>query len=190
MKLTNIKICINIVLFFFCLQITVFAQTTAFTSLIVNNTRDHLLLFLNLNTEHPIKKKIKEAVESGIPITFSFIITLNKFQNLQLNQNIVKSEILHSMQFDNIKNIYIVKRSWEKNRQNTTKSFAEALRLMGKISSLKVVSLKMLKKGEKYQIRVKSELIKQALPFRLHHILFFFSKWNFKTDWHMIDFIY
>jgi hypothetical protein len=61
---------------------------------------------------------------------------------------------------------------------------------MTTIDSLKIVPLQQLVKGSQYQIRTKAELSKLKLPFYLHHVLFFLSLWDFRTDWYTIDFIF
>lgn len=172
------------------MQSTAFAQNGAVTNLVINNTRDNLLLYLNLEIEKKTWDKIEETVKSGMPVTFSFIITLNKIRNLLKDEEIKEIKATHTIKYNNIKKEYIIRRSWEKNRPNSTESFLKGEELMSQISSLEIIPLKQLEKGEQYQIKAKAELIKQRLPFYLNHILFFLSKRVFKTDWHTIDFIY
>ena len=186
----SIKICINIIILFCWMQSTALAQNAAIADLVINNTRDHLLLYLNLEIEEKIREKIKESVKSGIPITFSFVITLNKIRNLLIDEEVKEIKVTHIIRYNNIKKEYVIRRSWENNRPNLTESFIKGEQLMSQISSLEIVPLIQLVKGNQYQIKAKAELIKESLPFYLNHILFFLSKRVFKTDWHTINFIY
>ena len=172
------------------MQNTAFAKNGTITGLVINNTRDHLLLYLNLEIEKKTRDKIEKTVKSGIPVTFSFIITLNKIRNLLSDEEIKEIKVAHIIKYNNIKKEYVIRRSWENNRPNSTESFLKGEKLMSQISSLEIIPLKQLEKGDQYQIKAKAELIKQSLPFYLNHILFFLSKRVFETDWHTINFTY
>ena len=63
------------------------------------------------------------------------------------------------------------------------KDFEKAQSLFSEIKGFDVISLKKLKKGTHYQLRIKSELSEykahlSGLP------------WKFETDWYTINFIY
>jgi len=165
-----------------------FAKDARLTNIIVTNTRDDLLVYLNV--EGAFREKMKNAVLSGVPATFSFFIALYKVKNLWLDKKIADLKITHTIKYNNLKKEFIVKRSWENDKTLVTQSFDEAQKLMADIDSLKIVSLDLLEKGKLYQIRAKAELSKLTLPFYLHYILFFIQLWDFETDWYTIDFIY
>jgi hypothetical protein len=147
------------------------AQDATLTNITVSNTRDDLLLYLNL--EGAFREEMKKAILSGVPSTFSFFAKLNRVQNFWF----VKKE-------------FTVERSWKEDNPEITKSFAEAKQWMTEINSLKIIPLNRLEKDEQYQLRVKAEVSKKTLPLYLHYILFFVSLWDFETDWYAIDFIY
>ena len=164
------------------------AQEARLTNVIVTTTRDDLLLYLSV--DGAFTDKIKEAVLSGVPVSFSFFTDLYEVQSMWFDRNIADINVAHTIKYDNLKKEFTVQRSWEDNKPVVTESFEEAQRLMTEIDSLKVVSLSQLEKGKQYQIRAKAELSKMTLPFYLHYVLFFVSLWDFETDWYTIDFIY
>jgi len=165
-----------------------FAQDATLTNITVTNTRDDLLLYLNL--EGAFREEMNKAILSGVPATFSFFAKLNRSRNFWFDQEIVHIEVTHTIVYDNLKKEFTVKRSWKENNPEVTKSFAEARRWMTEINSLKIIPLNRLEKGEQYQLRVKAEVSKKTLPFYPHHIYFFVSLWDFETDWYATDFIY
>ena len=164
------------------------AQEARLTNVIVTNTRDDLLLYLSV--DGAFTEKIKEAILSGVPVSFSFFTHLYEVRSMWFDQSIADIKVTHTIKYDNLKKEFTVQRSWEDHKPVVTKSLGEARRLMTEIDSLKVVSLKRLDKGKQYQIRAKAELSKLTLPFYLHYVLFFVSFWDFETDWYTIDFIY
>lgn len=172
----------------FMMQHVVYAQDASLTDIIVTNTRDDLLVYMNV--EGAFTDKMKNAVLSGVPTTFSFYVELYKERNLWFDNKIADIKITHTLKYNNLKKEFIVKRSWENADPIVTQSFEEAQKLMAEIDSLKIVPLSELEKGGHYQIRAKAELSKLTLPFYLHYVLFFVSLWDFETDLYTIDFIY
>ena len=169
-------------------QATAFAQEATLTNITVSNTRDDLLLYLNL--EGAFSDKLKKAILSGVPATFSFLAKLDRVRNMWINPVIADIKVIHTIKFDNLKKEFIVRRSWRNNEPEVTKSFSEAQKWMTEVNSLKIIPLGQLTKGQQYQLRTKAEVIKQTLPFYLHYVLFFISLWDIETDWYSIDFIY
>lgn len=165
------------------------AQQARLTDMVVSNTRDHLLLFVRV--EGAFTEKMKQAVLNGIPISFSYIITLEKINPLFLpNKKVAKRKITHTIKYESLKKQFVVRRSWEDNRPLTTQSFEEARRWMSEIKSLAVAPLENLQEGKRYRIRAKAELDTVELPFYLNYVFFFVSLWNFETDWHSIEFVF
>ena len=165
-----------------------FSQDAILTNITVTNTRDDLLLYLNL--EGAFREEMNKAILSGVPATFSFFAKLNRTRNFWFDSSIADIEVTHTIVYDNLKKEFTVKRSWKEDNPEVTKSFKEAKRWMTEITSLKIIPLNRLEKGEQYQLRVKAEVSKKTLPLYLHYILFFVSLWDFETDWYAIDFIY
>jgi len=164
------------------------AEEARLTNIIVTNSRDDLLVYLNV--EGAFTEKMKEVTLNGVPTTFSYFITLYQARNFWYDKEIADLKITHTIKYDNLKKEFTVVRSWGSEKPLVTKSFTEARKLMTEIDSLKVVPLGQLEKGRQYQIRAKAELSKLTLPFYLHYVLFFVSLWDFETDWYSIDFIY
>ena len=164
------------------------SQDAILKDIVVTNTRDDLLLYLK--AEGAFRDKIKDAILRGVPVTFSFYITLNISRSFWLDKTIVDIKVTHTVKYDSLKKEFMVKRSWDGGEARVTSSFEEAQQWMTEIASLKVVPLKDLEKGRRYQIRAKAELSKLTLPFYLHYVLFFVSLWDFETDWYAIDFTY
>lgn len=187
-SLISPKTCAVLLCIFLILPNPAIAQEAVLTNIIVTNTRDDLLVYLNV--EGAFSEKIKEAIMSGVPVTFSFFLTLYRIRGLWFDKQIADIKVTHTIKYDNLKKEFHVKRSWGNSKPIITQSFEQAQKLMAEIDSLKILSLGKLEKGKNYQIRTKAELSKLTLPFYLHYVFFFVSLWDFETDWYTIDFTY
>ncbi|MFW5958092.1 MAG: DUF4390 domain-containing protein, partial [Desulfosalsimonas sp.] len=119
------------------------------------------------------------------------IIVLEKINPLLIpNKTIAEHRVTHTVKYETLKERFKVKRSWEDNRELTTESFEEAQKWMSEIKSLPIAPIKKLEEGKRYRIKAMAELDKVELPFYLNYVLFFVSLWDFKTDWHSIEFVY
>ena len=170
----------------FMLQNLTFAQyqNARIANMTVTNTRDHLLLYLNI--EGAFRDDTKKAILNGVPATFTFFTSLYQVRNFWFDSKIAEITTTHTIKYDNLKKEFIITRSSESEEHLVTKSFEEAQKLIEQIDGLKIVSLAKLKKGGKYQIRAKAERGKLTSPFYLHYA----SLKDFETDWHTTDFIY
>jgi len=184
----HIKIYFLLLCFTLLFPFFAFAIDVQISGIRVTETTDDLLL--SLKVEGAFNEKLEEAVLNGIPATFSFFINLNRVRTAWADEQIVELNVTHSLKYHNLKNHYIIKKSWQDNKPVITDSFDEAKKIMSEINDLKVISLKNLRKDNRYQISAKAELDKVKLPFILNYILFFASLWDFETEWHSYEFVY
>jgi hypothetical protein len=174
--------------FIFLVQIPCAAQDATLSNLIVTNTSNDLLVYLNV--EGAFREQTVNAIMSGVPASFSFFIKLYQKRSMWFDRTIADIEIANSIKYNNLKKEFIVERSWESGRIRTAQSLQEAQKLMTDVDGLKIIHLNKLEKGKQYQVKAKAQLSKLTLPFYLHYVFFFVSLWDFETDWYTIDFIY
>jgi len=171
------------------IPINTFADNTAtLVNIKLANTRDDLLTYFEV--ENAFTDKIIQAVQNGVPTTFSFYVSLYKKTNSLFDKNIADVQIKSTVKYNSLKEEYAISSPWKDEKPAVTKSFEEAKSWMTEVDNLKVIPLESLIKGDKYQIRIKAELDKVTLPLSLHYVLFFVSFWDFETDWYVINFTY
>ena len=158
------------------------------TDIKLANTRDDLLAYFRV--KKAFTPNTIEAVQNGIPATFSFYVSLYKTTRSLFDKKMADIQIKSTLKYNSLKEEYTVYRPWKDDPPAVTKSFEEAKTWMTDVDNLKIVPLDGLVKGDKYQIRIKAELEKVTLPLSLHHIFFFVSFWDFETDWYLINFTY
>jgi len=172
----------------FVFQGAVSAQDASLANIVVNNTRDDLLLYLEV--KGAFQEKIGKAIMNGVPASFSFYVILYRERNFWMDDKITEIDVTHTIKYNSIKKEYTIIRSWEDGNPVVTKSFKEAKKLMSEIKGMQIISLSKLIKGAQYQIKAKAELSKIELPLYLHYVFFFMSLWDFETDWYTVDFKY
>jgi len=182
--------CLNrISLRFFCLILFVLFLLTSRTSasgveltnIVVKNDEENLLI--DLTIQGVFTNEMRKALLSGIPVSFTFIVILYKVNDFWFDKKVASTKTSHKIQYDALTNDYRITRSWEKAGPLVVKKFDKAYLLMSEIDSLKIISFNRLKKGEHYQLRVKSELNEKKFPFAGF-------PWEFETDWYTVNFIY
>ncbi len=167
----------------------IFADINAvLTNIKLANTRDDLLTYFEV--ENAFKDKTIQAVQNGIPTTFSFYVSLYKTTSDLFDKKIADIQIKSTVKYNSLTKEYTISRPWKDEKPTMTKSFEEAQTWMTEVDNLGVIPLDQLIKGDKYQIRIKAELEKVTLPLSLHYIFFFVSFWDFETDWYVINFTY
>lgn len=156
--------------------------------IIVTNNQDYLLVYFYTNG--CFTPEMNKAIQNGVPTTFTFFIELYKPRPFWPNKQLASLKIHHTIKYDSLRDEYQVTLSERGNQTYTVKEYAKAQEMMADVSNVQVLPLKDLERNNQYLLRIKAELNKVRLPLYLHYVLFFVSLWDFKTDWHVVEFIY
>jgi hypothetical protein len=187
---SSIRLIISIsIVLCFLLPVTAFSEDNALIENIkLANTRDDLLTYFDV--KKAFTPKINQAILNGITTTFSFDVVLYKTQGSLFDKKISDIQFKSTLKYNSLKKNFSVLRSWKDKDAVIVQSFEEAKSLMTEIDNLKILPLKQLVKGDKYQLRIKAELDKVTLPLSLHYVFFFVSFWDFETNWYLINFTF
>ncbi|MFW6147349.1 MAG: DUF4390 domain-containing protein [Thermodesulfobacteriota bacterium] len=164
------------------------ARKASLDDIIVTNTRDHLLVYFNV--EDCFTEDMNRAIMNGIQTKFTFFVKLYQVRPGWFDKKIVDIKLTHSVEYNTLKNEFQVLLPEKNNKKITTKDAEEANTMMAEIVALKVAKLDALRRGSHYQLRLKAELDKIELPFYLNYVFFFLSLWDFETDWYSVVFKY
>lgn len=146
-------------------------------------------LLLSAAVKNCFTKEMLEGVHNAIPVTFRFKISLERNRSYWLNQTIQEMSINHTLSYDPLRREYQIDFS-EKKQPQTTRSLAEAERMMAELKSVELAQLNELSSGASYALHTKATLAENTLPLSMHSIIPFTSLWNFETDWRVIEFKY
>lgn len=165
-----------------------YAETAVIKNMTVKNTRDNLLLYFEL--EHSFTDRVLKAIESGVKISFSFPVQVYETRELWPDNKIVDTMLHHTIKYDALKKQYMITRSWKPEKTIMVKELDAAKKVMNHVDGYTLIPVAELERGSLYQTRVKAEQDKLSLPYYLKYFLFFFSFWEFETEWRLIDFEY
>ncbi len=163
-------------------RIVTIEELTATTS------EKYLILFATL--KNSFTSEMIEILHSGIPLHFTFYIELNKIAEKIPDEQITALTLQHTMTFDTLKENYKVTIEEEKNKTHSFRYLLEAQRAINEINGAKVIKLSQLIPDNHYKLKIRAELYRKTLPMSLHNVLPFFSWWDVKTEWHIIEFKY
>jgi len=185
---TSIKTVLIIYLFMFLTVLPACAKEAILRDIVVTKDDSHLLLYFSV--ADPFTKDMKEAIGNGVNITFNFFIRVHEVRKRWWDKKIADIKVTHDVRYDSLKEIYMVSLHEKDDKEILVRSIDEVEGLMSKIEKLKLTELQALQRGDSYQVRMMAKLDKTRLPNNLHNVLFFLSPWEFKTDWHAVDFTY
>jgi hypothetical protein len=150
---------------------------------------------ISLNTEKEIvtldaelidafNEKVKEAIESGVAMTFTYEIELLKQSSGFGDEVVSKNKVAHTIQYDTLKKVYQFS-SQGKNvsRKVTTKDMEKYQQLMLTLKDIPIAHIFKLDPEEKYYARVKAEMEAEGLWFPFNYLLFFVPFNEFETSW-------
>lgn len=178
-------------LLFFAVNNTVLAETkksVQFKDVTLTTSSSHLLLFALLDTSG--QQELEEALHSGIPMQFTFLVELIHIRKNWANEELSNLEFVHTLKYDTLKEQYQLQLDEQRNRSMTFAELAKAMDMMNEINGLKVVELSKLTPDNSYKLRMKASLYEKTLPMNLHYVIPFISLGNVETDWHSIEFTY
>ena len=139
---------------------------------------------VSFDVENCFTEKMEEAIQSGIPTTFTFYIDLYQKRSWWKDRKVFSQEFHHTVQYHPIQKVYQV--TLEENPSFlVASSFGEAKKLMSGVKGFKIRRSSWVEPGIPAYLRIKAELDPVRLPLHLEYLFFFVSLWDFETDWYI-----
>ncbi|NOX80131.1 MAG: DUF4390 domain-containing protein [Deltaproteobacteria bacterium] len=158
------------------------------SDIIITTSETNLLFFCTV--KNSFTPEMIKGIRNGIPITFTFLIELDKVINDWPDTTLTELTIHHTLTYDTLKQEYHVQLSERNNHLVTTNSLDKAKAIMAELSGIKIIPRDKLIPDAPYALHVKAKLAKKKLPFNIHYLIPFISLWDFETDWRTIEFRY
>jgi hypothetical protein len=153
----------------------------------VMNSEENLLLYFRL--KDAFTEEMEKGIESGIPITFTFYITLFQDKAGFAKKKIISFDFNHALSYDTLKEEYSIKFDEQDERVVMVRDLEEAKKLMSEVNDLLVIDLASILSENQYTIRAKVRLGKKILPLNFHYIIPFRNFLEFNTEWAELKFI-
>jgi hypothetical protein len=145
-------------------------------------TEQEVVLYSTLNGA--FQGEIREAIESGIPMTITFYMKLYRKRGPWFDEEILSKTIQHVVKYDVLKDEYRVSEiNGLFSNIKVTKHQPTMERWMSEIEGQPLIPFHLLQRGEAYYVKVMADLQAVKSPFPLSHIPFLASFWDAGTSW-------
>lgn len=145
---------------------------------------DGRFVLMNANMIHGLTDKIQEAIQSGVPITFTYRIELRKIVPVFADGLISSNTVKNTIEYDSLKKVYRFTAKG-KNYKRTVNTHDQKLskQLMMSLRKVPVAPTHKLDPEEKYYLRVKADLETDRFWFPFNYLFFFVPFKDVKTAW-------
>ena len=129
-------------------------------------------------------EKILEAIESGVPMGFTFKIELRKENTVWVDSLVSSNTIRHKIQFDPLKKAYRFSEVGKNVRRKVmTHKISRYQKLMLTLKDIPIAPIYRMNPDEEYYVRVKADLETDRFWFPFNYIFFFVPFSDFETSW-------
>ncbi len=147
-------------------------------------------LSLSFTVENAFPRRVEEAIKSGVPTSFNFIVNLTRVRGFWFDKNMGHWEFHHTVKYDTLKEVYEITLEEKGSLKVVTKDYEEMKHIMSSPESVALRAGWDLPRGYDYELQIMAELRSIRLPFRLDYMLFFLRLWDIDTDWYSYRFTY
>lgn len=158
------------------------AAAASLSSVRVTNSPVNMHVYAEL--EGGINDKIKEAIHSGIPTTFTYFIEVRRHRRLRPDKTVFRTKVHHTVRYDALKKKYTFTTDARADaREVVLKDFDEVAERLQHLDHVALMPPGRLDPNARYTVRSKVEMKSIKLFFPLNYLLFFVSFWDFDTKW-------
>jgi hypothetical protein len=143
-------------------------------------------LVLAFRVKQALDDRILDTLDSGLPVRFTYWIRIENPRKFALDEVLVDLKLVRILEKDNLKDRYRVTLEGSTEARELT-DLAEAVAVMSRIEGVGLVPLERLKGHSPLLLKVKAQLQKFQLPFRLHYLFAFVSYLDVETDWYTVE---
>lgn len=144
-------------------------------------------LKVSFQVDGAFNRDIEEAIKSGLPASFNFMIKLEKVNSVFPNESVGEWVFRHTVKYNSLRDEYELTLDERGGKPFKVNNAEEMKSLMAGCDGVPVEPAHLVP-GELYRVRVKAELGSIDLPVSLDNALFFLEAFDFETDWHYYDF--
>ncbi|MCP3665252.1 MAG: DUF4390 domain-containing protein [Gammaproteobacteria bacterium] len=142
---------------------------------------------VNAEIEYELSDRAAEALENGVPIVLENHLQLRREDAWIWERDLVEMRLRYQIRYHALATLYLV----EDLQTRTEKSFAtreSALDAIGAIQKFPLISQERLKRGQEYNLTLRSSLDIESLPLLLRPMAYITPSWNISSErrqWHL-----
>ena len=181
---------IIIYLLFFCLiaNLSFYVKSAEGAKAVLNNVQTTVnqdTVDIDALLEGAFTSDITDAVSSGAPTRFRFLIRFIKNRRLWPDKKIQEFEIHHTVTYDVLKKEYLVTRSYPDGTEDnlSTTEWEEMAQWMSELKSVSILLPEIKNRNANYHLNLRAEMKCIRIPFPLNYLLAFVALLNFDTPW-------
>ncbi|MFQ5427532.1 MAG: DUF4390 domain-containing protein [Thermodesulfobacteriota bacterium] len=147
-------------------------------------------LSITFSVENAFPEGIEEAIKSGVPTSFNFIVEFTRRRRMWFDKDMGRWNFKHTVKYDTLKEEYEITLEEKGFEKLVTKDYEEMKHIMSSPDSVVLLPSWGLPRGYRYELNIMAELRTIRLPFRLDYMFFFLRLWDIDTDWYSYKFTY
>ena len=155
-------------------------------NLAVINSDQNVLLYFRV--KDAFNEEMEKGITSGIPVTFTFYVTLSMQQTGLSSKKVASFNFDHTLSYDALKEEYTIIMEENNERTIVVKDLEKAKNAMTQVNDFKLMRIDKIMPDTQYAIQAKVRLGKRILPLNFHYIIPFWKFWEFNTEWSEIKF--
>ncbi|MCF6209170.1 MAG: DUF4390 domain-containing protein [Gammaproteobacteria bacterium] len=133
-----------------------------------------------------LPKKVLEALDNGIPLTFALDIDVRQPRRYLWDEHIASLEQRTTIQYFALTEQYLL-RNLNSGHEASYSTLASVLRALGDIRSLPIIDAKLLDPDEYYMVSIRSYLDFESLPVPLRMRAYISQNWWLTSGWYSWD---
>ena len=142
------------------------------------------IVVINAHLLEGFTNNIEEAIESGVPITFTFEAELRQVNDFWNDTLISSNTINHTIKYDSLKKVYrFTEFGKGVKRKIATRNKQKYQQMMLTLDNIPISSARRLSFNEKYYVRIKASLETDRFWFPFNHLFFFLPFDSFDAAW-------
>lgn len=143
--------------------------------------------FLNTDIDFQLSTAAREALESGVPLTFELDIELVRPRTLWFDQKIATLTQRYRVRYHALSRRYVLTNlNTGENRSFT--SHVSALTELGTVRSLPIINRSLLDQDQQYELWLRAGLDVDDLPPPLKTGAYLSPQWRLLSEWHRWQF--
>ncbi len=140
--------------------------------------------FLDADIDYRLSDTALEALNNGVPLTFKVRLKLDRERPWWLwNDEIASLRLRYQLRYHALAQLYQVVRLGTDVQRNFA-SRSAAIRALGTIRNLLVVTEEPVEPDQRYAARLRAELDIEALPLPLRPLAYVSPSWHLASEWY------
>jgi len=142
-------------------------------------------LAVDFRVEGILNDRVLDTLDSGIPVRFTYWVRVVRPREFLRDEALADLQLVRVLEKDNLKDRFRV--TWEgEGETEDVPDLQQAIDLMARVENLSVLPLDVLGSQSPLLLRIKAQLKKFQLPFRLHYLFAFVAFWDVETKWYTV----